>query len=253
MNKPNPAGVRMFINLGSWTRDQLDIILRKAFEIKDFGDRTAFLSGLFMDLPYRESTLLVGAACEEVLTIDLSGVDCFTLIDYIEAMRRSYSYGSFLENLRRVRYKDGIVSYGTRNHFFTDWAEYSEGSVRDVTGEIAGGKTVAVAKSLNLRDDGTSFVPGVPPCHRTVNYIPSEHIHAAVLQRLRTGDYAGIYSPLAGLDVSHVGIIIKTRDNILFRHASSENKTRKVVDQDLTTYLMNKQGLVILRAFSQNS
>ncbi|MDY1700868.1 DUF1460 domain-containing protein [Klebsiella pneumoniae] len=43
----------------------------------------------------------------------------------------------------------------------------------------------------------------------------------------------GIYSTKRGLDVSHVGIIIKDHNNIWFRNASSLAKNRKVVDSPL--------------------
>jgi hypothetical protein len=62
---------------------------------------------------------------------------------------------------------------------------------------------------------------------------------------LRTGDYAGLYTEKSGLDVSHVGIIIKERGATLLRHASSLQK--KVIDQDLVKYLTDKPGLVVLR------
>ena len=65
--------------------------------------------------------------------------------------------------------------------------------------------------------------------------------------QLRTGDYIGIYSDLSGLDVSHVGIIVKDSLGIKFRHASSV--ARKVVDQDFATYISGKPGIIIIRPF----
>jgi len=67
------------------------------------------------------------------------------------------------------------------------------------------------------------------------------------MDRLKTGDYAGIYSVTEGLDVSHVGIIIKKGDNIYLRHASSQKEIRKVVDQDFRKYIVGKPGIIILR------
>ena len=72
----------------------------------------------------------------EVLTINLAGVDCFTLLDYVEAMRLSASFDDFKKNLKKIRYQSGIVDYQHRNHFFTDWIEFNSDLVADVTKQI---------------------------------------------------------------------------------------------------------------------
>ena len=80
------------------------------------------------------------------------------------------------------------------------------------------------------------------------NYgVNDDEIDNVVLDALSTGDYAGIYSDLKGLDVSHVGIIIRKDNSLSFRHASSQQEYRKVVDQDFKEYIINKPGIVILR------
>jgi len=68
-----------------------------------------------------------------------------------------------------------------------------------------------------------------------------------MVQKLKTGDYAGIYSALQGLDVSHVGIIIKDGSYVSLRHASSDRRYRKVIDQDFQEYISGTPGLIVLR------
>ena len=63
--------------------------------------------------------------------------------------------------------------------------------------------------------------------------------------RLRIGDYIGIYAEADGLDVSHVGIIVRRAGRIFLRHASLIE--RMVVDQDLRAYISEKPGIVVLR------
>jgi hypothetical protein len=193
-----------------------------------------------------ESTLS-GTDQPEILVIDLGGVDCFTFIDYIEAMRRSGSFDEFGENLRKVRYRAGHLSREDRNHFFTDWIESGRNFLSDVTATVGGSKALCVLKKLNVREDGSDFVPGIPPQEREIVYIPSGAADDSVLARLETGDYAGIYTPLSGLDVSHVGIIVRKENSMVFRHASSAEGQRKVVDQDLAGYLKGKPGFLVIR------
>jgi hypothetical protein len=69
---------------------------------------------------------------------------------------------------------------------------------------------------------------------------------------MRTGDYVGIYSEIKGLDVSHVGIVIKDGDKIYLRHASSQKKQRKVVDQDFKDYIFKKPGIIVFRPKARN-
>jgi hypothetical protein len=241
------AGEDMLIDIGKWTEAELDKIMHEASLIEDVGPRIEFLSGFFIGLDYKEATLLGNISTAEVFVINFSGVDCFTFIDYIEAMRLSDSLESFKRNLKQVRYLGGIVSFKNRKHFFTDWAAYAPSSVDDLTEHVGGGKVKSIVKVMNLKENGTPLLPGVETFHRTINYIPSEDIDSSLLQKLKTGDYAGIYSSMQGLDVSHVGIIIRDRDTFFLRHASSNRRAGKVVDQELQEYISGTPGLIILR------
>jgi hypothetical protein len=235
------------IILGKWTRDSLDRILRESSAMENAGVRIDFLSGHFINVEYMEATLIGGADTSEVLVINLREVDCFTFIDYIEAMRLSSSYAEFIENLKKVRYRSGEVAFEKRNHFFTDWREFNKDLVSDVTSQIGAQKTGSISKTLNKKEDGTHFLNGIQPQQREICYIPSEALDESIVNAMKTGDYAGIYSEIQGLDVSHVGIIIRKRDDVFLRHASSDKRLRKVVDQKFRDYIVGKPGMIILR------
>lgn len=237
----------MHLNTGRWTKDELDRIIRKASGIADPGKRIALLSENFLNTPYQESTLIGSAHCEEDLVIDLGGMDCFTFLDYVEAMRLSRSFPDFQDRLKQVRYRESRVSYSTRNHFFTDWAEYRPAFLKDATKETGKGLAKNLQKTLNRKEDGTLFLDGVEPVDRTITYIPIDEINETMLLQLKTGDFAGIYSDQPGLDVSHVGIIIRAGASLLLRHASSSHDLRKIVNQDFMQYMKGRPGLVVLR------
>ncbi len=237
----------MHIILGKWTQDSLDRILRESTAVENAGERIDFLSGHFLNVEYREATLIGAADTSEVLVINLREVDCFTFIECIEAMRLSGSYEAFIENVKKVRYRSGEVAFEKRNHFFTDWREFNKDLVSDVTSQIGAQKTGSISKTLNRKEDGTYFLNGIQPQQREICYIPLEALDESTINAMKTGDYAGIYSEIQGLDVSHVGIIIRKRDEVFFRHASSDKRLRKVVDQDFIKYISDKPGLVVLR------
>jgi hypothetical protein len=235
------------INTGAWNIAQLDTILASASGISDPPSRIDFLSRQFIGVPYQSATLVGSPQRQEELVINLAGVDCFTFIDYVEAMRRSETFAAFKDNLREVRYQGGMVDYKNRNHFFTDWIVCSPCFIDDVTGRIGAAKSTKTVKILNGAENGKPLLPGIAPRKREVTWIPSEHVDDMVLSRLKTGDYLGIYSDQKDLDVTHVGIVIKKGAAILFRHASSQERYRRVIDQDLKTYLLHKPGIVVLR------
>lgn len=233
-------------NLGKWTKEKLDILLQESSSIHDTGKRIDFLSAKFLGAQYSEATLIGHANTPEVFVINIEGVDCFTFIDYIEAMRRSGSFSEFSENLRKIRYRSGDVTYENRNHFFTDWREYNSDLIDDITERVGRGKSKQVKKILNKKNDRACFIPAIPFRERQVVYIPAEKVDDAAMRNLKTGDYIGIYSEKPGLDVSHIGIVIKDAADVFFRHAST--KSMKVVDEDFRKYLSGKPGIIVLRA-----
>lgn len=239
--------MREHIILGKWREDKIDHLLNESSKITASGQRIGFLSEHFLKTRYKESTLSGDMDTPEVFVINLDGVDCLTFIEYIEAMRRSGSFDEFRKNLRKVRYRGGMIAFKTRNHFFTDWRAFNSDMVVDVTKYISSGRSRDVSKRLNERRDGTFFLPGVSCRLREVTYIPAIHVDERVIDKLRTGDYIGIYSKTEGLDVSHVGIIIRGKETVKLRHASSVKKCMKVVDENFRDYLEAKPGIIVLR------
>jgi hypothetical protein len=240
-------GEEAVLLLGKWTHDSFEDMLRKSFSYSTPGERIYYLSSLFLGTAYKESTLIGNVAVPEIFVINLQEVDCFTFIEYIEAMRLSASLQAFEKNLVKIRYRSGKVAFTARKHFFTDWSEFNKDFVDDVTKRIGGRETIPVCKQLNRREDGTSFLYGIQPLSREIEYIPSGPLADKLVDNLKTGDYIGIYSATPGLDVSHVGIFIKTGDVAYLRHASSAIEQMKVIDQDFKSYIKTKPGIIVLR------
>ncbi len=226
------------------TEEKVIFILSLSSKILDRANRIGFISDQFLGIPYKRSTLIGGIDEQEVFVINLREMDCFTFIEYVEAMSLSISFNDFKENLKRVRYKNGEIKFERRNHFFTDWIENNSDFIEDVTENIGDKYSKNILKTLNLKEDKNFFIEGINPKNRNIKYIPSLFV-PLIKEKLKTGDYIGIYSETIGLDVSHVGIIIKKRGSTYIRHASSVKGS--VIDEDLEDYLQNKAGIIILR------
>lgn len=233
------------IVLGGWTEQSIGTLIKQAGSKDDPGVKIEFLSESFLGTPYAENTLGGGNDQREQLTVDLSGLDCFTYIDYVESLRLSGSFGEFKENLAKIRYKDDAVQWEKRKHFFSDWVSGEDKNAEDVTGEVGGDATLTITKELNRKTDGSLWLPGLEAVKRDVSYIPSQKINSQILQRIKTGDYLGIYSDKDGLDVSHTGIAVRKSGGIYLRHASLVHE--KVLDEKLAVYIKNKPGLLVYR------
>ena len=212
----------------------------------DKGRAIEMLSQTFLETPYLANRLIGSATTAEQLVIDFRGVDCFTYLDYVQALRTATSENEFVENVIQTRYINGDVSFTQRKHFFTDWAHTHQILADDVTAQLSP-HAVTVVKQLNRKADGELYLPGIAVTERSVTYIPSEFIDEQVISQLQTGDYIGIYTKLAGLDVTHTGFFIMTQNGPVLRHASSRPENHKVMDSAFANYVLNTPGIVVLR------
>ncbi|AVH21071.1 DUF1460 domain-containing protein [Nocardia cyriacigeorgica] len=205
------------------------------------------LSRQFLGTPYG-ANMLIGSATEpEQLVIDFRRVDCFTYLDYVEALSRSGTRDEFVANLIQTRYTAGRVEFTHRKHFFTDWAHTDRTAATDITATLTPA-AVTTTKQLNAKADGTNYLPGLPVTTRDITYIPTSSVDAAVIANLRTGDYIGAYTDQPGLDVTHVGIFVSTPNGPIFRNASSLATDNKVVDNPFLDYVRSTPGILVLRS-----
>lgn len=236
------------VDYGSFSIEQLEQVVEISGFFKDEGEKIDYISSKFLGTAYQENTLTGNINTPEIFTINLGGMDCYTYLDYVEGLSISKAFNQFEDSVKTIRYKKAMVEFKKRNHFFSDWSVYNKERVKDVTKEIGGEKAESTTKYLNKKKDGTFYLPGISVVEREIAYIPSEAIDEDILKKMNTGDYAGIYTDLDGLDVSHTGIIIKKKDKVYLRHASSKDINRKVVDDDLVEYFSNKPGIIIYRS-----
>lgn len=239
------AGVPAGTQISQQSEEILQRLLgaRSAAAAPDLSD---VLSREFLGTPYGANTLIGSETVPEQLVVELTRVDCFTYADYVEALKRAGTREEFLKALIGVRYKDGVVGFQTRKHFFTDWSASEPALATDVTMSLSP-NAIEVTKNLNQRDSGGVYLPGLPTVPRTMTYIPSQSVDDSVIRGLRTGDYIGAYATDGGLDVTHVGIFINGPDGPVFRNASSLSANDMVVDSAFFDYVQSVPGIVVLR------
>lgn len=199
------------------------------------------ISKYFLGLPYKKNSLIGSIETEEILTVDFEGVDCMTFIEYVEAIRVSENINDFIENLKKVRYFNGKVDFKKRRHFFTDWNSLE--NVEIFTEKLGESFCKHVEKVLNKKNENEHWIEGLPIKKRTIIYIPTSSF-LDIVKKLDSVYYCGFYTSMQGLDVKHVGILIKEK-NLILRHASSIKG--KVVDVDFVEYIKDKEGIILYK------
>ena len=132
------------------------------------------MSRQFLGVPYGANTSCWFRANEsEQLVVELQKVDCFTYADYVEALKRADDREEFIDSLIEVQYKDGVVGFQNRKHFFTDWSVSAPAIATDVTTSLST-NSIQSTKNLNEKDSGGVYLPGLPVVPRTISYIPSQ-------------------------------------------------------------------------------
>ncbi len=232
--------------------DDVFTLLRQN-NLKTDAEKLEIISAYFLETPYVANRLVGSTTDSEQLVIALNELDCFTFLDYIESFKQSHSVEDFINNLKNVRYRDAKVDYLHRKHFYSDW--YTESPIV-ATDLLTSPQYASIVKTdsvdLNQGANGV-YIPGLAVRNRDINYIPRDNVTEDVLKTFKTGDYIGIRKNIAGLDVTHTGIVIQKEDGTYMRHASSSKSSRKVVDQKLTDYLEINTSVFGLLFFRSNS
>ena len=207
---PSPHAIASpAVRISSQSEQILQTLLtaRNSASSAGLSERSEIVSRQFLGVPYGANTLIGSANEPEQLVVELQKVDCFTYADYVEALKRANDREEFIDSLIEVRYKDGLVGFQNRKHFFTDWSALAPAIATDITTSLSA-NSIQLTKNLNKKDSDGVYLPGLPVVPRTISYIPSQQIDSSVLGRLRTGDYIGAYAEDGGLDVTHIGIFI---------------------------------------------
>lgn len=112
----------------------------------------------------------------------LDQLNCVTFIEIALSVARAKDYSEFLTQMRNIRYKDGVVSFLTRNHFADiDWTQnnISNGLLRKLTNSISHNGGVTLENSVAQIDKAKWFSSlhqiadlQIPVVESKVEYIP---------------------------------------------------------------------------------
>jgi Protein of unknown function (DUF1460) len=142
--------------------------------------------------------------------------DCLVFAEHTYAMALAHSWEDFFWVLQRMRYRDGVISVATRNHYTDgDWNPQNSWLVKDITETLGGARTATyrtvIDRARFLRERYKLDRPQ-PAETITERFIPTAMV-GEVLPRLLPGDFVNVISIVDGDHiVSHVGLVVTGED-----------------------------------------
>lgn len=199
----------------------------------------------YLGVAYVADPLGEGVAPDSDPLVRDDAFDCVTFVETSLA-------GGDVQNLNKIRYKDGVVDFVNRNHFIeTDWLANNDDLVTDVTKQYG---DVSVRHVVIDKQSWLRAVHGIDsdfaPVAVDLNYIPYEQVAGINVTKpmivlFISGQFEKSGKIGTDLAVRHIGFLLPGG---VLRHASSQYG--RVMDVDFYQYARaraeNKNNLGIM-------
>ncbi len=194
--------------------------------------------------------------------MDFGRTDCMLFCEHTLALSVSNNYSQMFDNLQKIRYKNGKISYTLRNHFtIADWLPNNNWMLEDITEDIGKGLTKEIIKKIDrkgtFKDNGVSEsdLNDTPDTETMkVKYIPTKNL-LKIKNKLQGGEIVSIITTIPGVFSIHMGIIaVDEWGNVIFRHASGSKRVHEVKDVKFEEYIAeltrskSRIGMIFMRA-----
>ena len=209
---------------------KINSLLKAGYDsgLTDANRLVAFYARQLLGTPYVGHTL---EGDSEQLTINIDQLDCTTFVETLYALTRTtlegrYTWRDYARHLENLRYRGGTMGdYSSRLHYISDWIvdNRSRGNLIEVTPDVPHSKyTVKTINYMSTHADSyrslkndsamVAKIKGFENAYRNhrMPLLPKSWLkHKDVEASLREGDFVGLMTTTAGLDISHLGIIVK--------------------------------------------
>ena len=215
----------------------------------------------FIGTPYVANTLEKNK--DEKLVVNLRGMDCTTYLETVLALARcvmlhQYTFQDYLTTLRRLRYRQGRISYINRLHYYQWWLDDNRqmGLVTQIESPNPPFTAVQTIKINYMSQNSQLYtmLKGQPERIRAIRqlenasaglrerYIPTDELSDTPLLRstIHNGDIIALVTTKPNLDTTHLGLAVWHADGLHLLNASSLRRNgRQVLEprETLQAYL----------------
>lgn len=208
----------------------------------------------FLGTPYVGHTL--ERTTKEKLIVNLRELDCVTFVENVLALSAAarstdFTFASFCNELRKIRYRDGEINgFASRLHYTSDWvfANEQRGAIKNISRDLGGVRESKTIDFMSTHADAYKKLKSdakararIQQKEKEINqrggfyYLPKDKINAKAAQIPHMAMIA-FTTGIKGLDTSHVGFAFKQNDELTFIHASSAQKKVVINRQPLNDY-----------------
>lgn len=247
--------------------------VRENWRAMPMGQRVAKFALELRGTPYVGYTLEIDNRVESA-SANFNGLDCWTFFEValglarmIEVPKERYTPSDLLREIEWTRYRGGFCrgNYLDRIHYLAEWYVDNEarGNIEPLTRRIAPTERITQRKvqemtvlwrSYRYLRNNPSLLAGMREHEQRIErypfyYIPKDRAKSAE-PKIQSGDIIGIVTRHHGAFCSHVGLAIRTGDNVCrFMHAS-KNYKKVVIDKSVSSYLndfSSHAGIIVAR------
>ncbi len=218
-------------------RDTTDInaLLDKGMNsgLTEAGPLVVFYAHELLGTPYVGHTL---EGDRELLTVNIHQLDCTTFVETLYALTRTtldgrHSWRDYAARLESVRYRGGTMGdYASRLHYISEWIidNSSRGNLVEATPDLP--HASHMVKTINFMTRHTSSYTSLKDDPAMVERIAAVEQklrnhrmpvlsknwlgHRDVCAALHDGDFVGLVTKAEGLDISHLGIVVKDKSGL---------------------------------------
>ena len=142
---------------------RVDKLITQADALPTISQRMGYISAALRGTRYRGFTLIGGPRQPEKFVVRDDAFDCVTFLETVLAAANARKPGEFDGLLRKIRYRNGVVEWRERNHYFFDWCR------RNVDNGLC--RWLAMAGQVDIRKTCTSQ-RGLGPRRFTMPVVP---------------------------------------------------------------------------------
>ena len=235
--------------------------------IEKANDLVVFYANKLLGTPYVAHTL---EGETEMLTINIDELDCTTFVETLYALTqttlsRRATWRDYANNLESIRYRNGVMGdYSSRLHYISDWIvnNSARGNLKDIAPNFDSCKYLVKTidfmskhrSSYSSLKDSTIFekIRNIEVGYRSHRfpYIKKESLKSQRTKNtFKSGDIIGMVTKIDGLDISHLGIVVKEKNELYFINASMSGKKVQLEKTTFYEYLANIRSCIGVRVF----
>lgn len=218
-----------------------------------FDNRLDRFSCDFIGVPYQNDPLGEAGGIDPDPVYRFDSFDCVTYVETVIALTRAQNFKDFADQKIRVSYKDEILNYEHRKHFFEMDHKNDFTDITNNLGTVVNYITGTIDRQSFLEKRIDSIQGNYKTEKVILSYIEKNDVSKIDTKKLPRVSIVGIVQDNPGLrskvgsDVllSHVGFLISDNGNLSIRHAGTA--AGYVVDQDFKSYIDNLKTSKIRR------